>query len=228
MAKNQNPKVSEAENIENALTKTEVFIEKYRKEILIGLGAVVAVVLAVLAFNNFYKVPAEKEAQDKLVFCVQQFERDSFNLALNGDEMNAGFATIVNDYGITKAANLAAVYAGICCYNLGDFEQAIKYLDKFDANSVNISPAVVGLIGDCYVEMGNYETAVSYFEKAAKEDNELTAPRFLKKAGMAYEELGRYDKAEKAYAKIKADYVYSSEASDIDRYIAVAKEKQGK
>ena len=66
MAKKQanTQKVNEVENVENALTKTEIFIEKYRKEMLIGLGVIVAVVLAILAFNNFYKIPAEKEAQE--------------------------------------------------------------------------------------------------------------------------------------------------------------------
>ncbi|NCA79676.1 MAG: hypothetical protein EOM76_05750, partial [Sphingobacteriia bacterium] len=70
MAKKQanTQKVNEVENVENALTKTEIFIEKYRKEMLIGLGVIVAVVLAILAFNNFYKIPAEKEAQEKMIY----------------------------------------------------------------------------------------------------------------------------------------------------------------
>ena len=225
MAKKQanTQKVNEVENVENALTKTEIFIEKYRKEMLIGLGVIVAVVLAILAFNNFYKIPAEKEAQEKMIYCVNYFERDSFNLALYGDGINDGFEAIVNDYSITNAAELASVYAGVCCYKLGDYETAIQYLNGFDAKSTNITPAVKGLMGDCYVDLGEYESAVKYFEKAAEQPNGLTAPIFLKKAGLAYEKLGKAEKAEKAYTTIKDVYFNSEEAMDIDKYIARAK-----
>jgi tetratricopeptide (TPR) repeat protein len=220
MAKKQvNTKVNEVENIEAALTKTEMFIEKNRKEMMIGLGVLIAIVLAIIAFNNFYRIPAEKEAQDKMVVCVDYFERDSFNLALYGDGINDGLEAIIDDYSITDAAELASVYAGICCYNLGEYEKAVKYLNKFNAKSVNITPAVIGLIGDCYVEMEDYKAAANFFEKAAAQQNDLTGPIFLKKAGLAYEEMEQYDKAEKVYNKIKDVYFDSEEAKDIDKYI---------
>ena len=45
-----------------------------------------------------------------------------------------------------------------------------------------ISPAIIGLIGDCYVNMGNVKEGISYFEKAAKKaDNEVISPVYLKK-----------------------------------------------
>ena len=86
-----------------------------------------------------------------------------------------------------------------------------------------VSPAVTGLIGDCYVNMGNTKEGISYFEKAAKEaDNEVISPIYLKKAGIAYENLKEYDKAVKAYTTIKDKYYTSMEASDIDKYITRA------
>ena len=162
MAKKQvNTKVNEVENIEAALTKTEMFIEKNRKEMMIGLGVLIAIVLAIIAFNNFYRIPAEKEAQDKMVVCVDYFERDSFNLALYGDGINDGLEAIIDDYSITDAAELASVYAGICCYNLGEYEKAVKYLNKFNAKSVNITPAVIGLARRPH-RAGNPRCAVDY------------------------------------------------------------------
>ena len=56
-----------------------MFIEKNRKEMMIGLGVLIAIVLAIIAFNNFIN-SCRKEAQDKMVVCVDYFERDSFNL----------------------------------------------------------------------------------------------------------------------------------------------------
>ena len=79
------------------------------------------------------------------------------------------------------------------------------------------------LIGDFYVNMGNTKEGISYFEKAAKEaDNEVISPIYLKKAGIAYENLKEYDKAVKAYTTIKDKYYTSMEASDIDKYITRA------
>ena len=104
----------EMQNVQEALSKSEAFIETYRKELLYGVGAVVILVLAVLAFRTYYLVPREVEAQEKMIFCVNNFERDSFRLALRGDDMNDGFETIVDDYKFTDAAELAAAYAGVC------------------------------------------------------------------------------------------------------------------
>ena len=213
----------EMQNVQEALSKSEAFIETYRKELLYGVGAVVILVLAVLAFRTYYLVPREAEAQEKMIFCVNNFERDSFRLALRGDDMNDGFETIVDDYKFTDAAELAAAYAGVCAYQLGEYEEAIDYLDKFDARSVNMTPATICLKGDAYVELGDYKSAIKEFLRAADTQNDLVAPRSLKKAGLAYEALGEYDKAVDVYTEIKDTYFSSMEAGDIDKYIARAK-----
>ena len=53
-------------------------------------------------------------------------------------------------------------------------------------------------------------------------DNEVVSPVYLKKAGLAYENLKEYDKAVQAYKSIKEKYYNSMEASDIDKYITRA------
>ncbi|HPW89985.1 MAG TPA: tetratricopeptide repeat protein [Paludibacteraceae bacterium] len=213
----------EMPNVQEALSKSEAFIETYRKELLYGIGAVVILVVAILAFHTYYLVPRETEAQEKMIFCVSQFERDSFHIALRGDGMNEGFEAIIDDYKFTDAAELAAAYAGVCAYHLGEYEEAIDYLDKFDARSVNMTPATICLRGDAYVELGEYNKAVKDFLRAAETRNEMVAPRSLKKAGLAYEALGKYDKAVKVYTEIKDTYFNSMEAGDIDKYIERAK-----
>lgn len=206
-----------------ALSASETFIEKHQKSLLITLCVVVAIILGVLLTRNYYVVPKENEAQELLIPCVAYFERDSFNLALNGDGVNLGFADIVNDYSITKSSDLAAIYAGSCCYHLGQYDEALDYLSKFDKKSVNMTPAVIGLMGDCYVELNDLNAAVKQFERAAVEKNELTAPFYLKKAGIVYEELKDYRKATDLYLQIKENYPTSQQAMDIDKYIERAK-----
>lgn len=218
------------ENVENALSASELFIEKYRNQILYVVGAIVLVVLAVLGFRAWVVAPREAEAADKIAICQEYFKLDSFQLALNGDGTSEfmGFEKIAKEYNFTQTSKLASVYAGVCCYKLGKYDDAINYLKKNDFDSPLLSPASVGLIGDCYVELGDNKTALKYFEKAAKVENDLTAPLYLKKAALIYELDGNYAKAIDCYTQIKNKYFKSMQAADVDKYIERAKAMQSK
>ena len=217
--KKQQQEPDELQNVEQALSKTEQFIENNRKQLLIGLAVIVVVAAAIVWFFNGYVAPKNVEAGDKMAVAVRYFERDSFALALNGDGMNEGFIEIMDNYGITEQSNLAAFYAGVCEYKLGNYDEAISYLKKFNAASVNMEPAAITLIGDCYVANGDVKSAVKYFEQAGAIENKLTAPRALNKAGIAYEELGEWAKAEKCYQTIKDVYFDSQLAMEMDKRI---------
>ena len=147
--KKQQQEPDELQNVEQALSKTEQFIENNRKQLLSGLGIVLVVAIAIVWFFNGYVAPKNEEAGDKMAAAVRYFEQDSFALALNGDGMNEGFIEIIDNYGITETSNLAAFYAGVCEYKLGNYDEAINYLNKFDAASVNMEPAALTLVGDC-------------------------------------------------------------------------------
>ena len=53
MAKKTTPKKEEAIALDVQLTKTEAFIEKNLKKILVAIAAVVVVVVAFFAYNNY-------------------------------------------------------------------------------------------------------------------------------------------------------------------------------
>jgi tetratricopeptide (TPR) repeat protein len=114
------------------------------------------------------------------------------------------------------------LYAGICYFQLGDYEQAANYLKRFNAKDINIAPAASQLLGDAYVELQEYSKAVRAFENAAATQNDLIAPMSLKKAGLVYLEMGDKHAAKHAFEQIKNDYPTSQEAADIDKYIAIA------
>ena len=221
MAKKQEPKHVELENVEHALTASELFIEKHQKQILIGVATVVLVVLAILSFRNFYMEPREVNAENEMYKAQALFATDSFRVALEGNgNQIMGFKEITSEFSMTPTANLAAAYAGICSYKLGKYEDAIKFLSQYDGNDTYIKTTVVGLTGDSYVELGETTKAISYFDKAAEMDNAILSPVYLKKAGLVYESLNQPEKAEKKYTAIKEKYPKSSEAADIDKYLA--------
>ena len=194
-----------------------------------GLLAIVIIVSAIIGVRHFYVLPRENKAQAEMYKGVFYFEKDSFQLALQGNGADfIGFKAIADEYSSTKAGNLAAAYSGLSLYNLGKYDEAITYLKNFDADEEFISPAIIGTIGDCYVNMDKYEEGVGYFERAAKKaDNDMLSPIYLKKAATVYEKLGNKKKALEMYQKIKDSYPKSMSNQDIEKYI-VRDEETGK
>lgn len=220
MSNTEQNKQDELQQVEQVLSRSEAFIEKYQKQLLLLVSVIVLLVLAVLAFKNFYLGPQEREAENEMAKAQAFFAVDSFKVALHGKADVIGFEEIVSEYSMTPSGNLASAYAGICYYKLGQYESAVKYLSKYDGDDTYFSTSVIGLIGDAYVEQGKKEDAVDYFIKAANFNNDVLSAVYLKKAGLVYESISKPEKALEVYTKIKDNYPKSTEAADIDKYIA--------
>ncbi len=227
MSKNKNTeKDTNIEGFESALTKSEQFIEDNQKTLTyVALGALIIVSLY-LSFQKFYIEPQNSDAQNNMFVAEQYFQRDSFNLALNGDGNYFGFLDIISDFKMTKSSNLAKYYAGVCYLHLGDYDEAISYLKKFNSSDVMISSIANGAIGDAYAELGDFSNAISYYKKAANNNpNDFSSPIYLNKAGQLLEEEGDFKKAIELYEIIKADYPKTAEGRNNEKVIARAKLK---
>ena len=222
----KNKQVDNLTEVENALTKTEQFLESNQKLIAIVIGSIVVLAVGYFGLNKFYIEPHQKEAQDQMFKAQNYFEKDSFNLALNGDGSNPGFLDIISDFGSTKAGKLANYYAGISYLHMGQYEKAIDHLKKFNTNDVLLGPISVGAQGDAQLELGKTDKALELYTKAYKmNDNELTTPVYLLKAGELLESSNKNDDAIKLYETIKEKFPESNEGRSIDKYIARAKSK---
>jgi tetratricopeptide (TPR) repeat protein len=211
------------ENVQEALNTTSVWIEKNQNKLTWSITIIALVVTGVLALNTYVIKPKAVEVSNENAKAVAYFMQGDWEKALNGDDAECvGFQAIADEYKMYQGGKLAALYAGVCYYQLGQYEDAAAYLNKFSANDLTIEPAALQLLGDAYVQMEDYSKAVKAFESAAKSGNDLIAPMSLKKAGLVYLELGDKAAAKKAFEAIKADYPASSEAQSIDAYIAIA------
>ena len=85
MAKKKNKTEDQFAQIEETLTRTEQYIEDNQKNLIRGVGALVLVVALFIGYQNLYIAPMEKEAQTDMFMAELYFQKDSFNLALNGD-----------------------------------------------------------------------------------------------------------------------------------------------
>lgn len=207
-------------DVEQAYSKTEQFIEE-KKNLLATVTILIVVIFGgYFAYKYLYILPMDEEAQKQMWKAEQYFEKDSFDLALNGDGNYFGFLQIIDDYSLSKTANLAHYYAGISYLRKGEFETAIEHLDDFNSDDVMLSPIAAGAIGDAQMELGRTEDALAQYVKAAEmSDNQFTAPIYLMKAGLAYELQGDYAGAKKAYEKIKSNYPESTEGKNVDKYL---------
>jgi len=207
--------------VEHALTTAEFFFEKNAKLISIIFGAAVVVALLLLATHRFYTIPHETKAKEQIFTAEQYFEKDSFNLALNGDGNYPGALDIIDNYGRTPAGNLAKYYAGISYLHLGKYKEAISYLEDFKTNDLLLKPISTGAIGDAYAELGNKDKALKYYEEAADmKSNAFTTPIYLLKEGRMLESMGNKEKALATYQIIKDKYGDSNEGRMADKYIA--------
>jgi len=212
-------------NVNEIFSKSEKFIEIYKNHIIIAVAAIVLIVVAILGVRQYYFLPKDKEAQIAIYPGENYLANQQWDLALNGDQKDyIGFLGIIEDYGITKTANLAKAYAGICYYHLNKPEDALTYLKQYKPNDKVVAPVIQGLMGDCYADAGNTAEAIKCFNKAASDaDSEILSPIYLKKIGIVYESTSDFANAQKIYQKIKEKYPHSQEASDIDKYIERAK-----
>ena len=212
------------ENVESALSKTELWIEEHQK-LIYGIIAAVLILAGVIWGLKALNDKKDRNASSEIFTAQKYFEKENYEAALNGDGNYLGFTEVYDSYKSTKTGKLAAYYAGISYMKLGKYEDAIDYLKKFNGKDDILAPMALGAIGDCYMELDNLTEAAAYYEKAiAKSKNEFTGPLFLNKAGMTYEILGDYANALKCYKALKADYPLSNEAFEISKSIARVEE----
>ena len=226
MAKKKNKTEDQFAQIEETLSKTEQYIENNQENLVRIVGAIVVVIALFIGYQKLYIAPMEQEAQVDMFMAELYFQKDSFNLALNGDGQYLGFIDIADEYSSTKPGKLANYYAGLSYLNTGDFENAIEYLDDFSSDDIVISSLALGCIGDAYMELTDTDNALSYYEDAASyTDNEFTTPRYMLKQAMIHESNGDYADALALYKGIESDYKSSREGNGIEKYIARAENR---
>ena len=206
--------------VAEAVSKTEKFFEENGKKVIIAIVALLLLVAGGYAYKYLVMDKNEVAAAEMIVAAQDNFagETPNYDLALNGDE------TVAEQYGSTKAGNLAKHYAGICYLHLGDLEKAAEYLAKYKAVRGLAAEVVnaqnLGLQGDVAVELGDYAKAAKLFAKAVKaSENNFTTPLYLYKQGLALAAAGKAEEAKACYKVISEQYPNSVEARDAEKLL---------
>ncbi len=198
------------------------FFEENSK-IITGITAgILALIILGYGYKQFITVPKEVKAQDMMIKAQQYFEKDSFNLALNGDGVAFGFKDVAVKYSGTKAGNGAKLYAGISALHIGEYDLAVKYLESVKTDDPILKSRKYGCIGDAKAELGDLNAAADNYQKAlsANTNNEITAPFYLYKLAKAYLAVGKNDKAIEALQTLTEQFDEAMESADAEKELA--------
>ena len=209
-------------------TRTELFLEKNKQAILIGVVALLAIVGGALLYKNFVSGPKAKEAAELMWKAEYYFEIDSLDRALNGDTEWPGFISIADQYSSTPTGNLGNCYLGAIYMKKGDYGLDIAHYEKADLDDDVLRVMAVGNVGDALVELDRTDEAVKEFEKAASMvRNEFTTPMYLMKAGILHQQAGNWAGAAKAFNRVATEFPNSPDANQAKKYAGRAEAMGG-
>lgn len=208
---------------EIAVARAKDFWTRNSKAIL-GIGTLLLLVVGgFYVYKHFFQAPKEQKAFDAMFKAEEYYRMDSIGLALNGDGQNAGFLRVINNYGGTKAGNLAKFYAGVCYLRLDDNQNAVKYLGDFSTDGKQIQQRAYKLMGDAYGDMGKSKEALDYYKKAAhhfEEDQAAAAEALFNAAYLAETVIKDQKEAIALYTELKEKFPSTAQAYDADKYLA--------
>ena len=215
-------KTTHGHDMDHHLKSSEALIDKYKKPVMAGLAVVVIAVAGFFLYKSFILEPKNQKANEALFKGEQYFAMNDYDKALKGDSTGyKGFIYIAEEYSSTKAGNLARLYAGMSYAQSGNYQEAVKYLESYDeCDDEMITPAAVGVLGNCYAQLNQLDKATETLLKAAEmADNTTLSPMYLQQAGEIFESQGNTDKALNCYKEIKNKYPQSMQAVEVDKYI---------
>lgn len=196
--------------------------KKLRMTTMIVGGLIVAVV-GYFVYVQFIWSPKNEKSKDNYWVGLNYATADSTDLAL--DELNAH----VKNYDGKVGGEVAQFVYARQLMAKREFQKAIEQLESVDLSDTYVSVMAIGLKADCLSELKKYEEAANlYLEVADMDDNELTTPMYLMKAGLCAEELNDFEMATTCYKRIKSDYTAFASQRSIEKYIARAENQKAK
>ncbi|MDE6294891.1 MAG: tetratricopeptide repeat protein [Muribaculaceae bacterium] len=217
MAENNNSQdLNSIDDLNNRLTNAGQKVADNKKIIYWALGIIVVIAVFIGSYFWIYRNPGLNNSWA----AYNQVE-----LTANGNDTIRAreYAKVADKYSHFDAGNVASLAAAEAYYNIGKYQEAVKYLDKFDTSDDVLLAQAKMLLGDSYVNLKKYDEAISAFKYAEKKSdkNPQIAPRVLLKMAVVYDEQKKYGDALKCYETIKKDYPQFSLGNglSIDSYI---------
>lgn len=207
------------EAVSTAYVRTRTFVEEYRAT-LIAAGIGIAVIfLGVLGY--FYWQHAQgQQAAEHLAAILPVYSAGEYQQALAGTGDAMGLEAIAEDFRRTPAGTLASFYAGHAHFQLGQFDEADRYFERYRGDDMLRASALAGR-ASAAEERGEHADAARLFERAASTfRSPATAPDYLLSAARNHEAAGNFDGARRAFESVAAEYETSPLATNVPIHLA--------
>jgi len=206
-------------NVDELYSKSEQFVDKNRKQLTLGLGGAAALILIVIGYSSLVVAPKNTAAEEAAFMAEHYFAKDSADLAMLGDGLNAGLEEILSDHSGTPAAARAAFELGIMHRDAARFDEAVEAFNQAGFSDDVFGPLTDANIGDCLVELGDLEGAEGHFASAASRAASGLAAKALSpmcsyKRALVLIELGNEDKARGVLEDLAEDFPNSTYAAN--------------
>ena len=206
-------------NVDELYSKSEQFVDKNRKQLTLGLGGAAALILIVIGYSSLVVAPKNTAAEEAAFMAEHYFAKDSADLAMLGDGLNAGLEEILSDHSGTPAAARAAFELGIMHRDAARFDEAVEAFNQAGFSDDVFGPLTDANIGDCLVELGDLEGAEGHFASAASAAASGLAAKALSpmcsyKRALVLIELGNEDKARGVLEGLAEDFPNSTYAAN--------------
>ncbi len=213
------------ENLNSHLTSAGERLANNKKAIYWAVGIVVVAAVFVASYFWIYRNPGLNNSWAAY---------NKVELTANGNDTIRAkeYAKVADKYGRFDAGNVARLAAAEAYYNIGKYQDAVKYLEKFSTSDAVLEAQAKMLLGDCYVNTDKLDKALTSYNECIRkaEANPQVVPVALWKEANIYDAQKQYQKALDCYEQIKADYPQFAlgDGMSVDAYIAREKARLGK
>lgn len=204
-------------------SKAQSFYDRHRNTVIGAAIALIVVVGGAIGYH-YYSTGQENQAQQLMGPATQAYLQGNYEQALTGSEADftVGFEQIINNYGITDAANLARYYAAVSEFKLGNPQKALDYIKDYEIPEGIMGVGPLSFHAVIQTELGNHAEAAKLFVKAAEWDvNDSTTPYNYMEAAQAFNDAGNQAQARKYAQKIVDEYSSSSQVTDAQKLLGM-------
>ena len=211
------------DQLATATARSMTFFEEHRN-LMIGIAAGLLVLIVGALLYNWWQGKKDAEAAEALGAVLTSYEQGNYAQALDGAAGEPGLLSIADQYGSTDTGNLAAFYAADALYQLGRYDEALTYFERYDiADDILGASALAGQAA-IHEQQGDYAAAARLYRRAAGAyESAATRPDYLIAAGRNYEAAGDFAAAQSDYEAYLKDYGDTPNAVLVEALLARAK-----
>lgn len=210
------------DQLATATARSMTFFDEHRTLLISAAVGLLALIIGAIAFN-WWQGQKDIEAAEALGAVLTSYELGNLEQALDGTTDRPGLLAIADEYGSTDTGNLATFYAADALYQLGRYDEALRYFEQYDAGSDILGASALAGEAAIHEQQGDNAEAARLYRRAADAyASAATTPDYLMAAGRNYEASGDYAEAQEVYQAYLDAYEGTPNAPLVEALLARA------